>query len=79
MVLDLNFDLTRESAWSQAVSQAAQVSNAALVSLLVGLGMQGESWAEMTPRHIYFIVRSLADVGLDAEARMIAAEALARA
>lgn len=79
LVLDLNFDLTRESAWSQAISQAAQVSNAALVSLLVGLGMQGDSWAEMTPRHIYFIVRSLADVGLDAEARMIAAEALARA
>jgi hypothetical protein len=32
----------------------------------------------MTPRHLYYIVSALNRVGLDAEARMIAAEAVAR-
>jgi len=40
--------------------------------------MQGSSWDQMTPRHLYHIVRSLDRVGLSAEARMIAAEAVAR-
>jgi hypothetical protein len=32
----------------------------------------------MPPYHLYHIVRALRDVGLEAEARMIAAEALVR-
>ena len=40
--------------------------------------MQGDSWAKMTPLHLYHIVSALNRVGLDAEARMIAAEAVAR-
>ena len=40
--------------------------------------MQGSSWDQMTPRHLYFIVSALNRVGLQAEARMIAAEAVAR-
>lgn len=71
-------DLTRESRWSRAISQAADVNNATLVALLAGLGMQGEGWDRMTPRHLYHIVSALRRVGLNAEARMIAAEALAR-
>ncbi|MBT8431238.1 MAG: hypothetical protein KJP27_01960 [Altererythrobacter sp.] len=71
-------DLTRESRWSRAITQAAEVNNAALVALLAGLGMQGEGWDRMTPRHLYYIVSALHRVGLNAEARMIAAEAIAR-
>lgn len=71
-------DLTRESRWSRAISQAADVNNATLVALLAGLGMQGEGWDRMTPRHLYHIVSALRRVGLNAEARMIAAEAMAR-
>lgn len=71
-------DLTRESRWSRAINQAADVNNATLVALLAGLGMQGEGWDRMTPRHLYHIVSALRRVGLNAEARMIAAEAMAR-
>ncbi len=74
----LGLDLGRESAWSRMITRAAEVNNPALVSLLAGLGMQGNSWDMMTARHLYLIVRSLNQVGLQAEARMIAAEALAR-
>jgi len=47
--------------------------------MLVGLGMQGDSWTKMTPRHLFHIVRALDRVGLSDEARMIAAEGVTRA
>ncbi|MDB5724905.1 MAG: hypothetical protein JWQ16_1659 [Novosphingobium sp.] len=75
----LSVDLNRQSRWTKLIDQAAQVDNQALVCLLVGLGMQGESWDKMTPRYLYHIVSALNRVGLTAEARMIAAEAVARA
>ena len=56
-----------------------RADNPALVALLAGLGMQGESWQRMTALHLYHIVRALDAVGMNAEARMIAAEAVARA
>jgi hypothetical protein len=74
--LDLN--LNRESAWSRKIDRAAELNNPALVTLLAGLGMQGSGWDKMTARHLYHIVRALDRVGLNAEARMIAAEAVAR-
>lgn len=70
--------LYRASRWSRLIGQAADVNNAALVALLAGVGMQGSDWSKMTPRHLYHIVAALRRVGLDAEARMIAAEAVAR-
>ena len=48
------------------------------MALLAGLGMQGNGWDKMTARNLYHIVRALNAVGLSAEARMIAAEAVAR-
>lgn len=74
----LDIDFERETKWSRAITRAAQGGNPALVAFLAGLGMQGSSWSEMTPRHLYHIVRSLNAAGLNAEARMIAAEAIAR-
>ncbi|HMO67853.1 MAG TPA: hypothetical protein PKE25_04180, partial [Novosphingobium sp.] len=68
----------RDSRWSQLIEQAAEARNPALVALLAGLGMQGFGWERMTPRHLYHIVAALNAVGLSAEARMIAAEAVAR-
>lgn len=76
---DLGVDLSRRSVWTERISQAAQADNPALVALLAGLGMQGESWQRMTALHLYHIVRALDAVGMNAEARMIAAEAVARA
>lgn len=76
---DLGFNLARSSRWTQAISRAAQGRNQALVALLAALGMQGEGWGQMTPLHLYHVVKALDEVGLGAEARMIAAEAVARA
>ena len=75
---ELGLELGRETAWSKAIGRAGAVRNAALVSLLMGLGMQGDDWSRMTPRHLYYIVSALRQSGLEAEARMIAAEAIAR-
>jgi hypothetical protein len=75
----LGVKLGRETRWSKLIDQAAKVHNPALVALLAGVGMQGDGWNRMTARHLYHIVSALRQVGLDAEARMIAAEAVARA
>ncbi len=74
-----DFRLDYQTRWSRAIDRAAELNNPALVALLAGLGMQGDSWERMTPRNLYHIVSALSRVGLAAEARMIAAEAVARA
>jgi hypothetical protein len=74
----LGIDLYADSNWTKAIVSAADSNNAAMVAVLAGLGMQGDSWAKMTPRYLYHIVAALSRVGLEAEARMIAAEAVAR-
>lgn len=75
---DLDVDLARQTRWTRAIARAAEVGNPALVVFLAGLGMQGSSWSQMTPLHLYHITSALNRVGLQAEARMIAAEAVAR-
>ena len=74
----LGIELQRQTKWSQLIDQAAQVNNRELVVLLAGLGMQGSGWDKMTSFNLYHIVAALNRVGLSAEARMIAAEAVAR-
>jgi hypothetical protein len=74
----LDIDFARETRWSALIDKAADVENQGLVALLAGVGMQGSGWDKMTPRHLFHIVAALRKVGLDAEARMIAAEAVAR-
>ena len=75
---ELGADFGRESRWSRLIGAAAEAGNPALVTFLAGVGMQGDSWDRMTARHLYHIVSALNRVGLSAEARMIAAEAVAR-
>jgi hypothetical protein len=41
--------------------------------------MQAASWKDIPPEALYRIVGALRGVGLEGEARMIAAEAIARA
>jgi hypothetical protein len=45
--------------WTDAIDSAAAAGNPALVALLAGLGMQGDSWSKMTPRYLYHIVAAL--------------------
>jgi hypothetical protein len=75
---DLKMGLGSATRWTRAIDSAAAVDNQALVTFLAGVGMQGTDWKQMTPRHLYHIVSALNRVGLSAEARMIAAEAVAR-
>ncbi|MDG6080211.1 hypothetical protein E3U23_13530 [Erythrobacter litoralis] len=75
----LGLNLTSQTRFTNVIDRAAAVNNKALVALLAGLGMQGESWDRMTARQLYHIVAALNRVGLNAEARMIAAEAVFRA
>jgi hypothetical protein len=75
---DLGLDLGRKSRWTSYIDRAADLDRPAMVAMLAGLGMQGSSWDRMTARHLYHIVSALRRVGLEAEARMIAAEAVAR-
>ena len=75
---DLKLDLARETRWTRAIDSAAGSGNAVLVALLAGFGMQGSGWDKMTPLHLYHIVAALRRAGLEGEARMIAAEAVAR-
>jgi len=74
----LGIDLERQTKWTRLITQAADVNNRELVVLLAGLGMQGDGWDKMTSVNLYHIVSALNRVGLSAEARMIAAEAVAR-
>lgn len=71
-------NFARSSPWSEKITRAASLGNTTLVALLAGLGMQGTSWEQMTPRQLYYIVSALERVGLSAEARMIAVEAVTR-
>ncbi|QCB53748.1 hypothetical protein E5675_04355 [Sphingopyxis sp. PAMC25046] len=74
---DLEVDLGRQTRWSRAIMTAAERREPGMVALLAAAGMQGE-WSKVPPYHLYYIVRALREVGLDAEARMIAAEAVVR-
>lgn len=75
---DLSLDLGRSTRWTRAIQSAAQRGQSGTVALLAAVGMQGRNWKAMSPLHLYYIMRSLKRVGLEPEARMIAAEALTR-
>ena len=76
---DLGIGFGGETRWTRAIAAAAAEGNDGLVTLLVGMGMQGNDWSAMTPRQLYHVVAALRTVGRQAEARMIAAEAVSRA
>lgn len=76
---ELGIGFGGETRWIRAITSAAARGDEGLVALLAAMGMQGNDWSAMTPRQLYHIVSSLRIVGLGAEARMIAAEAVSRA
>ncbi|MGB3737997.1 MAG: hypothetical protein WA948_01450, partial [Pontixanthobacter sp.] len=63
---DIDVDLTRRTKWSRLIGEAARVRNQPLVAYLAAVGMQGEGWDRMTPRHLYHIVGALNRAGLNA-------------
>ncbi len=76
---DNGFQLAPASRWARAIGQAAARGEKASVALLAAVGMQSSEWDRLPPAHLYHIVAALHRVGLDPEARMIAAEAITRA
>lgn len=76
---DLSLGLGGSTRWTEAIDGAAGRGDRASVILLAGFGMQGSGWERMTPRYLFHIVSALRRAGLEAEARMIAAEAVSRA
>ncbi|HEY6916252.1 MAG TPA: hypothetical protein VI381_01280 [Allosphingosinicella sp.] len=76
---DLGIDFNSENTWTRAIDRAAQRRQRGAVAVLAATGMQTADWQGVPPAHLYRIVRALRAVGMDYEARMIAAEALYRA
>ena len=67
------------NAWTRALDRAARDGESGTVVVLAAIGMQAPNWKSISPEALYRIVGALRAVGLDGEARMIAAEAIARA
>ncbi|MBP6435682.1 MAG: hypothetical protein KA292_13580 [Sphingorhabdus sp.] len=72
----LEVNVRKESRWSRAIAAAAQRGESGTVVLLAASALQGTGWQDIPPHHLFHIVRALKQVGLDGEARMIAAEAV---
>jgi hypothetical protein len=68
----------RKNSWTEALQKAADAGSPGSVAILIAAGLQARSWSDVPPMHLFHIVRALRTVGYDAEARMIAAEALMR-
>ncbi|MGR6327697.1 hypothetical protein ACU5AX_01385 [Sphingomonas sp. XXL09] len=74
----LDVRIGAETSWTRAIDRAAADGDRGGVVLLAAIGMQTPHWRGVPPAMLYRIVGALRAVGLDGEARMIAAEALAR-
>jgi hypothetical protein len=75
---DLGVPLGRQNAWTRALDRAAAGREPGTVALLVALGLQADQWKDVPPAQLFHAVAALRRVGLEAEARMIAAEAVMR-
>jgi hypothetical protein len=73
---DLEVNIVRETRWSRAINSAAQRGESGTVALLAAAALQGADWTKIPAHHLYHMVAALRTVGLVAEARMIAAEAV---
>jgi hypothetical protein len=74
----LGVDPAPRTRWAHFIDSAARSGQPGTVALLAGIGMQTPEWRGVPPEHLYQIVSALRRVGLDYEARMIAAEAMTR-
>jgi hypothetical protein len=74
----MEFNLGRENRWTRMLERAVQRRQPGTVALLAGIGMQTGDWRGVPPEHLYRILSALRRVGLGYEARLIAAEAMAR-
>lgn len=74
----LDVRIGAENPWTRALDAAVRERQPGTVVLLAAIGMQTGSWGGVPPAALYRIVAALRGVGMEGEARMIAAEALMR-
>jgi hypothetical protein len=67
-----------DDSWVRAIRRAAEAREAATVVLLAAVGMQTSDWRGVSPVALFHITAALTAVVMEGEARMIAAEAIAR-
>ncbi|MFT3967487.1 MAG: hypothetical protein QM690_16560, partial [Sphingobium sp.] len=75
---NLHLQLQSRSRWARVLAQAAALRQKGTVALLAAVGMQARDWTQLPPEHLMAILAALRQVGLEPEARMIAAEAITR-
>ena len=75
---ELAMPATTKSRWARELANAATRREKGTVALLAAVGLQTTAWALLPPQHLAVILTALRQVGLDPEARMIAAEAMTR-
>lgn len=71
-------EIGTENSWTVAIRRAAEAGEAGTVVLLAAAGMQTGGWGGVSPVALFHITAALRAVGMEGEARMIAAEAIAR-
>ncbi|GGE76857.1 hypothetical protein [Sphingomonas prati] len=71
-------DFRAQDSFTRVLDAAAARGEAGTVAILAATGMQTPNWQGVPPAHFYRILTALNRVGLDGEARMMAAEAMAR-
>ncbi|MBD8548689.1 hypothetical protein [Sphingomonas sp. CFBP 8760] len=76
---ELGVPIGTGDSWTRALDRAVDDGQPGTVALLAATGMQAAGWRGVPPAALYRIVAALRAVGLEGEARMIAAEAIARA
>lgn len=74
----LDVAIGAQNVWTEALARAALAHQPGTVLLLAATGMQTSQWRGVSPETLYHVVMALRAVGLDGEARMIAAEAVTR-
>jgi hypothetical protein len=74
----LNVRVGAQNSWTRAIDGAAERGEQGTVLLLAAVGMQTTQWRGVPAEVLYHSIAGLRRVGLDGEARMIAAEAIAR-
>lgn len=74
----LGVDLRLNNPWTRAIDLAAARQEPGTVLLLAAIGMQTADWRGVSPDAFYRMIAAMHRVGLDAEAHMLAIEALTR-
>ena len=74
-----NLRIERRTRWTRLIDRSGAMQQPGVVLVLAGTGFQAETPAQIPSSHMFHVVAALKRSGQDYIARMIAAEALARA